>query len=136
MGLMQLMPETAKEQQVSNPFDPVANLRAGVRYLKDLLGEFSGNLSLALAAYNAGPAAVHKHNGIPPYPETQSFVKKVMERYQRGEEPKKDPRSAVKSKEPGEWESMPAKIYVKGSPRELAVLFQKLQQKIWENPIP
>lgn len=136
MGLMQLMPQTAKDQRVSNPFDPVANVRGGVRYLKNLLGEFSGNLSLALAAYNAGPAAVHKHQGIPPYPETQSFVRTVIERYQGEQEPLGESRAAVKSKNTGEWERMPAKIYLRGSPRELAVLFQKLQQKIWENPIP
>jgi hypothetical protein len=76
MGLMQLMPATARRLAVSNPYDPRANIEAGVRHLKSLLDRFE--LSVALAAYNAGEAAVKRFNGIPPYAETRSYVRDVL----------------------------------------------------------
>ena len=83
MGLMQLMPLTAKELKVGDPFNPVHNIYGGVKYIDGLLKRFKGNKKLALAAYNAGPGAVRKYGGIPPYRETKHYVKKVMKAYQR-----------------------------------------------------
>ncbi len=77
LGLMQLMPDTAKDMGVANPLVPEDNIQGGVRYLAWLLEENSGNVMLATAAYNAGPGAVKRHNGIPPYEETQIYVKRV-----------------------------------------------------------
>ncbi|MDP3086694.1 MAG: lytic transglycosylase domain-containing protein [Methylotenera sp.] len=83
-GLMQLMPATAKHFRVSNKHDTKQNILAGAKYLRELLIMFNGNLSLALAAYNAGPKAVHKHGGIiPPYKETMDYVPKVLKIYRR-----------------------------------------------------
>ena len=82
MGLMQLMPSVLEAYQVEDPFDPLANVEAGVRHLKYLLQEFSGNLSLALAAYNAGPGTVRKYGGIPPFPETHKYLFRVLREYQ------------------------------------------------------
>ena len=81
-GLMQLMPEVIKACEVEDPFDPLANILAGVRHLNYLLLEFSGNLTLALAAYNAGPGTVRRYGGIPPFPETLKFVDSVLREYQ------------------------------------------------------
>lgn len=76
MGLMQLMPETARQYGVSNPYDPVANIEAGIKHLKGLTERLP--LKLALAAYNAGEAAVARFRGIPPYPETQAYVGRIL----------------------------------------------------------
>jgi soluble lytic murein transglycosylase-like protein len=79
MGLTQLMPATAARLGVLAPLDPLANLEGGAKYLREQLDRFSGDLSLALAAYNAGPGAVARHGGVPPYAETQRFVSRVLD---------------------------------------------------------
>jgi soluble lytic murein transglycosylase-like protein len=76
-GLMQLIPATAKRFGVSDPWDPHQNLRGGMAYLRWLLDHFDGNLRLALAGYNAGEEAVRRHGGVPPYSETQNYVKRI-----------------------------------------------------------
>jgi soluble lytic murein transglycosylase-like protein len=81
MGLMQLMPKTARQYAVRNPFDPLQNIQGGLHLLRDLLHRFQGDLRLALAAYNAGEKAVVEYDGIPPYRETREYVKKVLRRY-------------------------------------------------------
>jgi soluble lytic murein transglycosylase len=78
-GLMQLMPDTARDLLVDDPFDPYDNLRGGVRYLRQMLDTFGGDVTLALAAYNAGPGAVQSSNAVPPYPETRTYVRRVMQ---------------------------------------------------------
>lgn len=85
-GLMQLMPETAKELGVANVWLPQQNIQAGSAYLASLLQQFNGNRRLALAAYNAGPGAVSRHGGIPPYAETKAYLQRVdilLRRYQQ-----------------------------------------------------
>jgi hypothetical protein len=84
MGLMQLMPDTARNLNVAHPFDPTENVEAGVRHLRKLLDSFGGNLGLTLAAYNAGEKAVEQHNGIPPYRETQQYVRQITSLYKGG----------------------------------------------------
>ncbi|HEV7162196.1 MAG TPA: lytic transglycosylase domain-containing protein [Solirubrobacteraceae bacterium] len=77
-GLTQLMPATASSMGVSNPLNPAESIEGGARYLSQLMSEFSGNTTDALAAYNAGPGAVKQYGGVPPYAETQSYVTKVL----------------------------------------------------------
>jgi len=82
-GLMQLMPETAAILGVADPFDPRANIEAGVRHLRALMDRFGNDLPLVLAAYNAGELAVIKHRGVPPYRETRAYVKRILKRLDR-----------------------------------------------------
>jgi soluble lytic murein transglycosylase-like protein len=80
-GLMQLMPETALFMKLDEPFNPEANIIAGTRYFSILLERFKNNKTLALAAYNAGPEIVESYQGVPPYPETKNFIRKVLHYY-------------------------------------------------------
>ena len=85
MGLMQLMPQTAAQLSVVDPFDPEANIRGGTDYLRLMLDRFDKKLSFALAGYNAGPEAVRRYGGVPPYQETRQYVRRVLSLYRGAE---------------------------------------------------
>lgn len=82
-GLMQLMPDTARLRNISNVYDPDENIDGGVRHLKFLLDRYQGDLRLTLAGYNAGVQAVEKYGGVPPYPETREYIRRVLDYHQR-----------------------------------------------------
>ncbi len=84
---MQLIPATAKRFGVRNPFDPEDNLRGGMSYLRWLLTRFKGNVTLAVAAYNAGEGAVQKYGGVPPYKETRKYVRRIRRLYKPARHP-------------------------------------------------
>jgi soluble lytic murein transglycosylase len=87
IGLMQLHPETIKDLQLSDPFKPASNIAGGTRYLRQMLNRFNGDIDLALAAYNAGPATVERYKGVPPYPETLDYIQRVknfLQHYRQG----------------------------------------------------
>jgi len=132
MGLMQLMPSVLKAYQVEDPFDPLANIDAGVRHLKYLLQEFPGNLSLALAAYNAGPGTVRKYGGIPPFPETHKYLFRVLREYEgKGNDPETVRQALKVKREPvdkGPEKNPPAK-----NPQEL---FASLKNSAKASPNP
>lgn len=87
-GLMQLMPKTATEMDVDDPHNPEENIFGGTRYLSKLMERFDNDINLALAAYNAGPERVERYKGVPPFPETERFIKKVMSFYKQYESKK------------------------------------------------
>ena len=78
---MQLMPATARSLGVKDPYNPVQNIEGGVKYLSNMLRKYNGNIVLALAAYNAGSGAVDKYSGVPPYKETQNYVRSILANY-------------------------------------------------------
>jgi Transglycosylase SLT domain len=117
-GLMQLMPLVVQHYKVPDPYDPVANIRGGVQYLSNLLEDFCGDIPLALAAYNAGPAAVRRYGGIPPFAETQAFVKKVSELFHLVEisPPISLPTQGAVEKKSVEQEPPPQRMIYSGPP--------------------
>src|SRR5687768_12489991 len=102
-GLMQLMPATARELGVTDPLDPAQNLDGGTRYLRQLVARYGGDLGKALAAYNAGPGAVKRHRGVPPYRETHHYIDRVLKRYQRARsaQPPRTPDGGTRTRSSG-----------------------------------
>ena len=100
IGLMQLMPQTAGEMFVEDPVDPAQNIMGGTRYLRWLANQFNGDMLLTLAAYNAGPDAVRKYGGVPPFDETRTYCKKVMA-YYRHLRAQNAPKKLASREEPG-----------------------------------
>ena len=82
MGIMQLMPDTAAGLGIADAYNPYDNIMGGAKVIADYIQQYSGDLSMALAAYNAGPGNVEKYNGVPPFDETKNYVKKVLDYYQ------------------------------------------------------
>jgi hypothetical protein len=113
LGLMQLIPSTARRFGVSDVFDPADNIQGGARYLKYLLELYKGDNALALAAYNAGEGAVSRYGGVPPYPETRNYVTQVRKRLEETAAPNETPEpvSAVQRSEAKPAETSPADVY-------------------------
>ena len=98
-GVMQLMPDTAKKLGVRRIFDPVENIDAGTRLLRQLLEKYKGRVAEALAAYNAGEGAVAKHNGVPPYLETRSYIRQVVKDFEKDQTPSPSPSPSPEKKQ-------------------------------------
>ena len=136
MGLMQLMPGTARLMGVRNAFDPEENIRGGVAYLRAQLDRF-GRLDYALAAYNAGPEAVEKHGGIPPFRETRDYVRRILRWYGQGN----DTGSISDGARDGNGSSRlqtPALLASRAPARniELDSLFDAMRQEVWKEEMP
>ncbi len=102
MGLMQIMPATARDLSLEEPFEPRANIRAGSRYLRRMLDRFGGDVVVALAAYNAGPTAVVRYGGVPPYGETVRYVRRVLRLWRGESAPEVEPAASRTSRGAGE----------------------------------
>ena len=118
-GLMQLLPMTARRFGTQNEWDPLQNIRGGIAYLEWLLDKFDGNMKLALAGYNAGEGAVQKYRGIPPYKETQAYVKSVFRICKRAQQGK---HRFIRSKQPRDTNLERDLAMIKGQPVSNRVL--------------